>query len=70
MKEIKTTIKLKNIDRIDTEFVPEAERFANSVVPDYRMYTKGRDDWSRVFIDRMNELTIAAGLRVNMEDLL
>jgi len=52
------------------DLIPEAERFANFTVPDCRMYTKGRDDWSCVFIDKMNELAIAAGLRIGYDDLM
>ena len=45
-------------------FIPIAERYANHCVPDWGSYQKGRYDWSRVFLNKMNELTIAAGLRV------
>ena len=46
------------------EFIPEAERYADRVFPDWNQYTTGRGDWSFAFLWKMNELTIAAGLRV------
>ncbi len=44
-------------------FIPFGERFADLVLPDWRS-TRGRNMWSRIFLDKMNILTIAAGLRV------
>ena len=44
-------------------FIPFRERFADLVLPDWRS-TRGRNMWSRIFLDKMNILTIAAGLRV------
>lgn len=45
-------------------FIPEAERWADDVVPDWKKYSAGRGEWSNAFLWKMNELTIAAGLRV------
>ena len=47
------------------EFIPEAERYADYCIADwFKDPSKERNLWSRIFLDRMNDLTIAAGLRV------
>ncbi|KKL27612.1 hypothetical protein LCGC14_2383400 [marine sediment metagenome] len=45
------------------EFIPEAERWADSWVPNYNS-RDGRNFWTQLFLSKMNDLTIAAGLRV------
>ena len=56
-------IKTDHEEAID-QFIPTAEMYADDLVPNVNAYQKGRDDWSRLFISRMNQCTIAAGLRV------
>ncbi|HDZ25169.1 hypothetical protein LCGC14_1462950 [marine sediment metagenome] len=56
-------IKTDHEELID-QYIPEAERYANVIIPGWREYQVGRGDWSLVFLEKMNELTIAAGLRV------
>ncbi|HEA65414.1 MAG TPA: hypothetical protein ENI07_01130 [Desulfobacterales bacterium] len=59
-------VKTDHEEAID-QFIPEAEKYADAIIPGWREYQAGRGDWSLVFLDRMNELTIAAGLRVPFE---
>jgi len=60
----------KNISKIDA-LIPEAERYADIELNLFSTRSAaGRltREWSRIFLDRMNELTIAAGLRVSFDD--
>ena len=44
--------------------IPLASKYANSVVPDWKLNDKRRTDWNTVYLSKMKQLTIAAGLRV------
>lgn len=62
----------ENIERVDA-LIPEAARYVDTALNvNTWVGGPGRNslEWSRVFMDKMNELTIAAGLRVSFDEYL
>jgi len=53
----------RELDTIN-DFVPIAEKHANSMVD------KRHPDWSKIYLQKMNDLTIEAGLRVLMKEVI
>jgi len=45
-------------------FIPEAAAFAEEAVPEWEVIKGGARHWNRAYLLRINELTIAAGVRV------
>jgi len=59
-------VKTDHEEEID-KYIPQAERYADSHLLNCQPANWYRNRWSRIFLDRMNDLTIAAGLRVPFE---
>jgi hypothetical protein len=43
--------------------------YANQKIPDWKKSDEAKDEWNRVYHQRMDELTIKAGLHVDMKKL-
>ena len=56
-------IELSPHEEAVNEFIPVAEAYANKHVKPSKT-----QKWTRTYMDKMNELTIAAGLRVHIDE--
>jgi predicted nucleic acid-binding Zn ribbon protein len=62
-RDAKRRRRLSKHEKKINEFIPKAVRHANKRVPDWSGSDERAAKWDQVYFQRMNELTINAGLR-------